>query len=210
MHMIQHSLSLSLVGVPRLVATPCQYYPQSTAPDMVKMAEKEIPGVVMDHKKEWRQQKRDLDEGTSRGKNLLQQPRDTPQDCRLCMTGSKLWYRVIRWTWSVIYIDFDCGGRQCTSDRYSGAGFASFDAAPTLIPRKPTGKQYWLHVQVFRDALIGYIEDFVEQKTNSDAGIELKFHNIVQWKRNKTTDKTAGSPAVVVPKMLTINVWHLG
>lgn len=44
-----------------------QYYPQSTAPDMVKMAEKEIPGVVMDHKREWRQQKRDLDEGTKRG-----------------------------------------------------------------------------------------------------------------------------------------------
>lgn len=48
-------------------ATKMQYYPQSTVPDMVKMAEKEIPGVVMDHKKEWRQQKRDLDEGTKRG-----------------------------------------------------------------------------------------------------------------------------------------------
>eukprot|EP00903_Cladosiphon_okamuranus_P011838 g11123.t1 len=43
-----------------------EYYPQSTAPDMVKMAEREIPGVVMDLKRDWRQQKRDLDEGTER------------------------------------------------------------------------------------------------------------------------------------------------
>ena len=35
---------------------------------MVKMAEKEIPGVVMNHKREWRQWKRDLDEG--RGERL--------------------------------------------------------------------------------------------------------------------------------------------
>lgn len=35
---------------------------------MVKMAEKEIPGVVMNHKREWRQWKRDLDEG--RGEKL--------------------------------------------------------------------------------------------------------------------------------------------
>lgn len=34
------------------------------------MAEREIPGVVMDHKREWRQQKRDLDEGTKRGGNF--------------------------------------------------------------------------------------------------------------------------------------------
>lgn len=52
-------------------ATPSQYYPQTTAPDMVKMAEKEIPGVVLDHKREWRQQKRDLVEGTIRGGNSV-------------------------------------------------------------------------------------------------------------------------------------------
>lgn len=34
------------------------------------MAEREIPGVVMDHKREWRQQKRDLDEGTKRGRDI--------------------------------------------------------------------------------------------------------------------------------------------
>ena len=49
-------LHLDLPDVP-------QYYPQSTVPDMVKMAEKQIPGVVMNHKREWRQWKRDLDEG---------------------------------------------------------------------------------------------------------------------------------------------------
>ncbi|CAB1096119.1 unnamed protein product [Ectocarpus sp. CCAP 1310/34] len=44
-----------------------EYYPQTTVPDMVKMAEKEIPGVIMDHKREWRRQKRELDEGSKRG-----------------------------------------------------------------------------------------------------------------------------------------------
>lgn len=53
--------------IPRVISTSSQYYPQTTVPDMVKMAEKEIPGVIMDHKREWRRQKRELDEGTKRG-----------------------------------------------------------------------------------------------------------------------------------------------
>ena len=40
-----------------------QYYPQTTAPDLERLAEKHIPGVVMNRQKEWRQWKRDLDKG---------------------------------------------------------------------------------------------------------------------------------------------------
>lgn len=92
---LSRSLALSLV--PHVIVTPCKYYPQSTAPDMVKMAEKEIPGVVLDHKKAWRKQKRDLDEGTNRGESLLQKPRDTGKTVERALWAQRFGYHCDPW-----------------------------------------------------------------------------------------------------------------